>query len=248
MTGRRIIIGDVHGHYDTLTYLLEGIAPDSDDEIFFLGDLIDRGPDSAKVVSFVMENKFPCLLGNHEQMLLDAIGTGKISPNLLQGWIYSGGYNTLLSYNHNIPPEHMRWFKSMPTYLDLGDIWLVHAGIHPDIPLNEQDAAQFCWIRGEFHSMKQPFFPDKLIVTGHTITFTFPGVKPGQLVSGAGWLDIETGVYHEASGWLTAFDANAQQVYQANLEQRKWRKLSLAQANVAIDPLSMGSRRSRRNK
>ena len=103
MTSRRIIIGDVHGHYDTLTYLLEGIAPNSDDEIFFLGDLIDRGPDSAKVVSFVMENKYPCLLGNHEQMLLDAIGTGKIAPNLLQGWIYSGGYNTLLSYNHNIP-------------------------------------------------------------------------------------------------------------------------------------------------
>ena len=142
----------------------------------------------------------------------------------------------------------MRWFKSMPIYLDLGDIWLVHAGIHPDIPLDEQDAAQFCWIRGEFHSMKQPFFPDKLIVTGHTITFTFPGVKPGQLVSGAGWLDIETGVYHEASGWLTAFDANAQQVYQANLEQRKWRKLALEQANVLIDPLKMGSRRSRRVK
>ena len=54
---RRIIIGDVHGHYDTLNLLLEAIAPNSEDQVYFLGDLIDRGPQSSQVVDFVMRHK-----------------------------------------------------------------------------------------------------------------------------------------------------------------------------------------------
>ncbi len=87
------------------------------------------------------------------------------------------------------------WFQSLPAYLDLGDIWLVHAGVQPEYPLEQQTNEQFCWIRNEFHAMTQPYFKDKLIITGHTLTFTFPDVKPGQLARGNGWLDIETGVY-----------------------------------------------------
>lgn len=232
MTCRRIVIGDVHGHYDALMSLLEAIAPDRDDEVYFLGDLIDRGPDSAKVVEFVIQQGYPCLRGNHEQMLLDAVGDGYISNSLLQTWLYSGGYHTLLSYEHKIPQEHLKWFQALPTYLDLGDIWLVHAGVHPDIPLSQQTAEQFCWIRDEFHSMTEPFFADKLIITGHTITFTFPGVKPGQLVSGEGWLDLETGVYHQMSGWLTGLDATNNQVYQVQAKTGKCRKLTLEQATI----------------
>lgn len=243
MTQRRIVIGDVHGHYDPLVTLLEAIAPDSDDEIYFLGDLIDRGPDSAKVVELVRQHSYPCLRGNHEQMLLDAIGSGTIYPNLLQSWLYSGGHNTLNSYDHNIPPEHIDWFRTMPTYLDLGDIWLVHAGVHPNIPLEEQDANEFCWIRAEFHSMEQPFFPDKLIVTGHTITFNFPGVNPGQVVAGAGWLDIETGVYHQDSGWLTALDTTNNLVHQVNRKKGKPRQLPLEEVMVAINPILLGAKR-----
>jgi serine/threonine protein phosphatase 1 len=246
MSHRRIVIGDVHGYYEPLLRLLETIKPDSDDDIYFLGDLIDRGPDSAKVVEFVRQGGYPCLRGNHEQMLLDAIGSGAISHNLLQAWLYSGGYNTIISYDHNIPKEHLDWFHAMPNYIDLGDAWLVHAGLHPDIPLEKQDSEQFCWIREEFHSMPEPFFPDKLIVTGHTITFTFPGVKPGELVAGAGWLDIETGVYHEASGWLTALDLGNELVYQVNQKTGKQRQLPLEDVTVIIDPRIVGPRKSRR--
>ncbi|MFM7786861.1 MAG: serine/threonine protein phosphatase, partial [Microcystis panniformis] len=101
----------------------------------------------------------------------------------------------------NIPTEHINWFQSLPAYLDLGDIWLVHAGVHPEYPLEQQTNEEFCWIRNKFHTMTQPYFKDKLIITGHTLTFTFPDVKPGQLARGSGWLDIETGVYHPQSGW-----------------------------------------------
>ena len=71
---RRIVIGDVHGHYDTLVALLDSISPTTNDEVYFLGDLIDRGPKSAQVVDLVMRNQFKCLRGNHEEMMLDVVG------------------------------------------------------------------------------------------------------------------------------------------------------------------------------
>ena len=243
MSHRRIIIGDVHGHYDTLLTLLEKLAPNNDDEIYFLGDLIDRGPQSAQVVDFVIKNAYPCLLGNHEQMLLNTLGLGEIDNHQLQAWLYSGGYKTLISYNHKIPPEHIRWLKTLPSYLDLGDIWLVHGGVAPTIPLEEQTSQQMCWIRDEFHSIRQPYFPDKLIITGHTITFTFPGIAPGKLVSGAGWLDIDTGVYHPRSGWLTALDVIEQKVYQVQRQNQTVRILALEEAVVSIDPSEVFSKR-----
>ncbi|NEP44268.1 MAG: serine/threonine protein phosphatase, partial [Okeania sp. SIO2H7] len=70
---RRIIIGDVHGHYDGMIALLEAIAPGKKDEVYFLGDLIDRGPKSAQVVDFVRKSPYKCLLGNHEHMMLNAM-------------------------------------------------------------------------------------------------------------------------------------------------------------------------------
>ena len=73
---RRIVIGDIHGHYDGLMSLLEAIAPGSDDMVYLLGDLIDRGPQSAQVVNFIMQSPYHCLLGNHEQMLVDILVDG----------------------------------------------------------------------------------------------------------------------------------------------------------------------------
>ncbi|MBD0262559.1 MAG: metallophosphoesterase, partial [Tolypothrix sp. Co-bin9] len=57
---RRVVIGDVHGHYDALIMLLQAIAPDSDDQVNFLGDLIDRGPQSCQVINFVKQNRYHC--------------------------------------------------------------------------------------------------------------------------------------------------------------------------------------------
>ena len=113
-TARRIIIGDVHGHYDGLMILLEAIALESHDQVYFLGDLIDRGPHSAEVVDFVMRHQYQCLRGNHEEMLLDVVGTGEVSVELYQGWLYSGGHSTVASYDSKIPQEHIDWFKNLP--------------------------------------------------------------------------------------------------------------------------------------
>lgn len=239
---RRIIIGDVHGHYDGLMMLMDAIAPDSDDRVYFLGDLIDRGPNSAEVVEFVKQSPYDCLLGNHEQMLVDVL-RGVASHQVRQAWLYSGGYETLTSYKTvHIPQDHIDWMQSLPTYLDLGDIWLAHAGLSPNLPLAEQTEEQFCWVRQEFHGMTKPYFPDKQIITGHTITFTLPGVRPGELAQGQGWLDIDTGAYHPKSGWLTGVDMTNQVVYQANVYDRVTRTLPLSEAAVRVNPAEILTR------
>ncbi|WP_017654062.1 metallophosphoesterase family protein [Fortiea contorta] len=246
---RRLVIGDVHGHYEGLMILLEAIAPGADDQLYFLGDLIDRGPKSAQVVNFVKENNYPCLLGNHEQMLLNILSNGGATSAAMQSWLYSGGQATVASYQEGtIPQDHLEWFQQLPTYLDLGDIWLTHAGVDPELPLEAQTSEQFCWIRDEFHSTEQPYFPDKLIITGHTITFTLPGVSPGQLALGRGWLDIDTGAYHPRSGWLTALDATNSLVYQVNVFKKLVRTLPLAEAAIAIDPSQIKSDRRKKQR
>ncbi|MBE9007278.1 serine/threonine protein phosphatase [Fortiea sp. LEGE XX443] len=241
---RRIVIGDVHGHYEGLMTLLEAIAPTSDDQVYFLGDLIDRGPQSYDVVNFVRQSNYPCLLGNHEQMLLN-IFTHKNTPTqAMQAWLYSGGQATLTSYQTStIPQDHLDWFQALPTYLDLGDIWLTHAGLDPSMPLAEQTAEQFCWIRDEFHSIEKPYFSNKLIIVGHTITFTLPNITPGKLAEGQGWLDIDTGAYHPRSGWLTGLDITNQLIYQVNVFQNSQRILPLDDGVMTVEPSQIKARR-----
>ena len=243
MTHRRIVIGDIHGHYNTLMVLLEAIAPGGDDQVYFLGDLIDRGPQSAQVVDFVLRNNFSCLLGNHEDMLLNVLDNGQIPNEVFQAWIYSGGRATIASYDNKIPQEHIDWMKKLPTYIDLGDIWLVHAGVNPQMSLQEQTSEQFCWIRDEFHSTTKPYFENKLIITGHTITFTLPGVQPGKLAQGVGWLSIDTGVYHRNSGWLTGLDITQGKVYQVNSQLGRLRVVPIEEAITFVQPSLILSRR-----
>jgi serine/threonine protein phosphatase 1 len=237
LSPRRIFIGDVHGHYDGLISLLTAIAPASDDQVYFLGDLIDRGPQSSQVVDFVRNSPYLCLLGNHEQLLLESFPTGEVHEPALQAWLYSGGRATVSSYKDvDLLMEHLQWMATLPTYLDLDDIWLAHAGLHPELPVEQQTPQELCWIREEFHSSQTAYFPDKLIITGHTITFTLPGVAPGELAQGQGWIDIDTGAYHPRSGWLTGLDITNQKVYQFNVFQHTLRILPLEEATAKVEP------------
>ncbi|MDX2232780.1 MAG: metallophosphoesterase family protein [Leptolyngbyaceae cyanobacterium bins.349] len=234
---RRIIIGDVHGHYKGLMTLLEAIAPGQHDQVYLLGDLIDRGPDSLQVVDFVQRSGYTCLLGNHEQLMIDSFPNGRPFTPALQAWLYSGGRATVASYGESgILLDHLDWMKTLPTYVDLGDLWLVHAGVHPLLPIESQSTQEFCWIRDEFHSTSKPYFADKLIITGHTITFTLPKVSPGEIAQGCGWLDIDTGAYHPKSGWLTGLDMVNHLVYQVNVFNDMTRVLPFDEAVTQIEP------------
>jgi serine/threonine protein phosphatase 1 len=237
-SSRRIVIGDVHGHYKGLQHLISLLNLADQDAVYFLGDLIDRGPESAQVVKFVKTHQYPCLLGNHEQMAYFAFSSANTESFAMDSWLSAGGRSTLESYRglEEQLEADLKWFASLPSYLDLGDFWLVHAGVHPRIPLEQQSSQEFCWIRQEFHQTQSPFFDDKTIVTGHTITFTFQGVEPGQIAQGVGWLDIDTGAYHPKSGWMTALDLTQQKVYQVNVFSGAERIRPLLEAITPIQP------------
>lgn len=241
---RRIVIGDVHGHYSGLMTLLEALAPATEDQVYFLGDLIDRGPQSAQVVEFVKNSPYQSLLGNHEQLLLESFPKGQVFAPALQAWLQSGGRATVASYGDaGIPADHIDWLRTLPSYLDLGDLWLVHAGVHPNMPIEQQTTQEFCWIREEFHGSLRPYFPNKTIITGHTITFTFPGVMPGAIAQGQGWLCIDTGAYHPRSGWLTALDADNGKVCQVNVYTHTVRTLMLEEVTIKLEPSRVPSRK-----
>lgn len=233
---RRLVIGDIHGNFQGLLDLLSLLDLNRSDQVYFLGDLIDRGPDSSKVVDFVIEKDYRCLLGNHEQLMMAALANLSPNSSVLPMWLQAGGKETLESYSSKQHLwEHLSWFKSLPSYLDLGDFWLVHAGIHPDMPLESQTAQEFCWIRRDFHTMSTPYFANKTIISGHTMTFTFAGVEPGQIVQGAGWLGIDTGAYHPNSGWLTALDMSSLMVYQTNIHNGTSRISPLSEVVVPLE-------------
>lgn len=234
---RQIAIGDVHGHYDGLLDLIDFCKVSDEDRVYFLGDVIDRGPKSSEVVRWIREQEYPCLMGNHEVMLLTTFNKGKVDETSLRHWLPSGGDTTLESYGEEgIPQADLDWFASLPSYLDLGDVFLVHAGVDPFLSLDRQNNDQFCWIREKFLSNQFPYFADKIIITGHTITFTLPGVRPGEIAQGPGWINIETGAYHRKSGWMTALDITNAMVYQINVFSHKKRKHHLDKIVKLVEP------------
>ena len=169
-------------------------------------------------------------MGNHEDMMLQAQFGNKAGNNAFDNWRWNGGDTTLKNYGNGdagklIP--HLLWMQRLPTFLDLGDLFLVHAGIHPKVPLEKQIFEEFFWVRDEHLYCLAPYFKDKLIINGHTPTLNLPGVKAGKLAAGPGWLDIDTGVCYSDSGWLTAVDLDSGMVYQVNVNNSRRRTLFL---------------------
>lgn len=179
-------IGDVHGRADLLWELLEGIRGKAGTKRFkyrvvFLGDIIDRGPDSRGAMDLVLETLRDVpgsvlILGNHESLLLRVINEG---DGRLYNWWSEGGIETLRSYGHPvgvnvtaesvrrvIPEEHIQAMLAAKHYVELPDHVLVHAGIRPGIPLENQDPYDLMWIREGFLDYVPSF--GKMIVHGHT--------------------------------------------------------------------------------
>lgn len=116
-----IVITDIHGCYNTLRRLL---AKCPDEQPVFLGDLVDRGPDSASVVRFAMDQKVPTVLGNHEWMVADAVRGGPMQFP----WLRNGGGACLQSFKGVVPPEVADWIDALPLFLRYDDLLLSHTG------------------------------------------------------------------------------------------------------------------------
>lgn len=209
-------VGDVHGEARLLASLTDMIEADARELpgrkiIIFLGDYLDRGPQTAQVMDDLIRRR-PAgfevfhLCGNHEQMFLDFLD----APHPAHNWLRHGGIETLASYGiemdlrrvsrtalsallaSHIPDEHVIFLKGLPDIIRCKDMIFVHAGIRPGVPLELQARQDVLWIRDGF--LDQALDPTRTVVHGHT-----PSAKP---VLAPGRIGVDTGAY--ASGQLTA--------------------------------------------
>lgn len=182
-------IGDLHGCVRHLRRLVEMCGNDTggqQNEFVLLGDYIDRGSNSSATIEFLIDlqsanpDRVTCLLGNHEDLLLSALD----NPRNEARWLRNGGIDTLRSYGvsnaSEIPATHIAWLETLPTFYDDGLRLFVHAGVHPDRTLNEQDDYDLINIREPFLSSKKDF--GRYIVHGHTPTANgLPDQRPNRL-------------------------------------------------------------------
>jgi serine/threonine protein phosphatase 1 len=218
--GRRVYaVGDIHGRRDLLDVLLAQIAEDdsargpAETVIIFLGDLVDRGPDSAgvveRLVAFAKEKPSArFLMGNHDEVFLKAAEGDAAATRYL---VRIGGEPTILSYGIDpeeyrtldyetlaqrfaaaVPPEHLAFISGFEQSIALDDYLFVHAGVRPGVALDAQEETDLRWIREHFLGHDGDF--GKCIVHGHTISDNVEA-RPNRI-------GIDTGAY--MTGRLTA--------------------------------------------
>jgi serine/threonine protein phosphatase 1 len=216
---RAYAVGDIHGRLDLLDRLLDDIAADDErrpaaaTQLVFLGDLIDRGPDSAGVVERLLgfsRRQAPVrfLMGNHEEVFLRVLAGDVRAMRFL---LRIGGRATVMSYGfepeeyasldfegltarliERVPAEHVAFLQSFEEMIELGDYLFVHAGIRPGVDLAGQQAADLRWIRDDFLDCRDDH--GKLVIHGHSIT--------DEVDVRANRIGIDTGAFE--SGRLTA--------------------------------------------
>jgi len=198
--GHRVYaIGDVHGCLERLASLHEMIADDllarpvEHAELIHLGDYVDRGPESAQVVEWLLAGPpVPAqrtinLMGNHEQMMLSAVASG--ADDAAQHWLTNGGADSLHSWGvprnvrHQdwagfLPKPHLIFLRDLAVHHQAGGYLFVHAGIRPGVPLARQSRQDLLWIREPFLSSKADH--GMVVVHGHTPRQE-PTVRPNRI-------------------------------------------------------------------
>ena len=167
-------VGDIHGCLDKLDRLLaacEAHAGAMPARYVFLGDYIDRGPQSRGVIDLLMAKQAArpgtvvCLRGNHEQMAIDAHARVRAVPL----WLANNALSTLRNYDgKRISPEHLAWLNALPFCHDDGLRFFVHAGIDLTVPLAAQEPEVMVWMREPFLSECDAVDCGRFVVHGHT--------------------------------------------------------------------------------
>lgn len=227
-------IGDIHGRLDLFDALIAGIeaeiaaAPGLDHRVVLLGDLVDRGPDSAAVIAraraWQRRRNVRILAGNHEEMFLAAFE--KVEG--LRHFLKHGGYETALSFGvtaqelakldiediHTrlcevVPQEVRDYVAGFETMIPAGDYVFVHAGIDPARPLAEQSRGDLLWIRKGFLDHEGSL--EKVVVHGHTIF--------ERVMDCGNRIGIDTGAFR--SGVLTALvlEGSERRILQARADE-----------------------------
>ncbi len=218
----RYAISDIHGCVKTFKALLGKINLTKEDELFLLGDFIDRGPNSRGVIDHIwkLQNggfQVHCLRGNHEQMLLDEIEKTNV-------W-YNGEDATLASFevtkNNDIPQKYINWMNRLEYYFDLEDYILVHAGLNflRKDPL--ADLQEMMWIRKWYDQIDRDWLGNRVIVHGHTPTKKSVIENSLTILDHLPVIDIDAGCFYESEGFgdLVAFNLDSRAlIFQPNVD------------------------------
>lgn len=222
MAGRTIAIGDIHGCSDALATLIDAVAPGPADTVVALGDYIDRGPRSREVMDQLIALAGRCrlvsLLGNHEEVLLDALR----DVGTLRRWLNLGGADTLRSYGWVsggprraladwIPGPHRAFLAGCRPYYETSTHLFVHAGFVPELAMNEQPGLALRW-RVTDATTAHPHKSGKVAVVGHTPQQSGEVLDLGYLIC------IDTNCAR--GGWLTALDTASGRIWQADCSGR----------------------------
>lgn len=230
---RLFAIGDIHGCDTALETLLTTLNVTVNDTVVTLGDVIDRGPNTRRVIELLLQLASQCRLitirGNHEDMMLKVL---QGSP-WRAGWLTCGGWDVLESYGGElemIPEEHRRFLQEMLPYWESDHDIFVHAGVDPTVDIDQQLDDTLRWMPTS--ARLPPHKSGKRVICGHTQQRSgLPRISPG-------WICIDTSAYN--GQWLSALDVRQNVIYQAN-QLGNARRLQLdAQRVVSITPVSPG--------
>lgn len=227
---RKFAVGDIHGCLRTLDALLDKIGLTTEDEIIFLGDYVDRGPDSLGVLNRLARLKLnryqvKMLRGNHEQMLLDSYKYSTERNELSLGdpqLLDSFGITSL----QQIPIEYIDFMSNLPFYHLSDNYILVHAGLNfklGDDPLrNEED---MMWMRHWYNQIDRDWLGNRIVIHGHTPQIKMDTMAQLKNLNKLPVLDIDCGIYlrsklYKGFGHLCAFDMTNQMLYfQENVDE-----------------------------
>lgn len=206
---RTIAVGDIHGCLTALEELLAAVDPAPEDRLVFLGDYVDRGPDSRGVIEFLLALRqrcqVICLLGNHEIMFRGALAGFETDL-----WLQVGGQETLESYGGalaNVPQSHHEFLLGLPLFFESDEHIFVHANYDPQLPMEQQSEVLACWEHINFLA-PGPHCSGKPVFVGHTPQLNGEVATLGDLTC------IDT---HCVGGmWLTAIDVHTRQVWQVS--------------------------------
>ena len=224
---KKYAISDIHGCAKTFKALLDRISFSKEDELYLLGDYIDRGPDSKGVIDHIWHLQetghiVRCLRGNHEQMFLHAID----ARDELYGINETRGYaETIASFGTSnidyIPKAYVKWIKNLDFYLEVDQYILVHAGLSFSDGKPLENKAEMIWIRYWYEGIDRAWLGNRIIVHGHTPAPQLEIKKSIQTLSEIPAIDIDNGCPFESFGFgnLCAFELGTQTfTFQKNID------------------------------
>jgi serine/threonine protein phosphatase 1 len=225
----RYAVGDVHGCYKSLKKLVEDILGiGKEDELYFVGDFIDRGPAGKEVIDYVISlqkegYQVQAVRGNHEEMLIDAYLYR--TPDKYMLWMFNGAEATLNSYGiethkyrdeaalYELPESHVDFMRKLPYYIELDDYFIVHAGINFKAEDPFKDTRSMVWCRDCYNDLS--LSGNRSMVHGHT-PLPLKQIQSMAERKGENQLNIDAGCVYKGyakMGNLVALDLDNRKVY-----------------------------------